>query len=117
MASAPRRSPANFKAGRRAGASRGATPNQAHQALSFKRTCAEGRFPLRPEESEMNDLKFGMRNKRGDWVPNKPVETAPLFDFPPRLMAVLKWLPHYFFPWNAIFAASAVAYWAMVIPP
>ena len=65
----------------------------------------------------MDDLKFGKRNKRGDWAPDRPVETAPLFAFPPRLTAVLKWLPHYFLPWNAIFAASAVAYWAWVIPP
>ena len=65
----------------------------------------------------MDDLKFGKRDKRGDWRPNQPIETAPLFVLPPRLMAILKWLPHYFFPWNAIFAASAVAYWAWVIPP
>lgn len=64
----------------------------------------------------MDDLKFGKRKKRGDWAPDAPIETAPLFDFPPRLKAVLHWLPHYFFPWNAIFAASAVAYWAWVVP-
>jgi len=64
----------------------------------------------------MDDLKDGTRNKRGDWAPNNPVETAPLFVFPPKLLAVAKWLPHYFFPWNVIFAASAVAYWAWVIP-
>lgn len=60
----------------------------------------------------MDDLKFGKRNKRGDWAPDRHVETAPLFVFPPRLMVVLKWLPHYFLPWNLIFAASALAYWA-----
>jgi sterol desaturase/sphingolipid hydroxylase (fatty acid hydroxylase superfamily) len=65
----------------------------------------------------MDDLKFGKRNKRGDWAPDQPAETAPLFVFPPRLMAVLKWLPHYFLPWNLIFAVSALAYWAWVIPP
>ncbi|KNY14096.1 desaturase [Shinella sp. SUS2] len=65
----------------------------------------------------MDDLKYGTRNKRGDWAPNQPVETAPLFVFPPRLLAILKWLPHYFLPWNAIFAASAIAYWAWIIPP
>jgi len=64
----------------------------------------------------MDDLIFGKRNKRGDWVPNQPIETAPLFGFPPRLMAILKWLPHYFFPWNAIFATSAIAYWVWIIP-
>ncbi len=65
----------------------------------------------------MDDLKYGKRNKRGDWAPNEPVAYAPLFAFPPKLKALLHWLPHYFFPWNIIFAASAVAYWAWVIPP
>ena len=32
-------------------------------------------------------------------------------------MALLKWLPHYFLPWNLLFALSAVAYWAWIIPP
>ncbi|MBX4919426.1 sterol desaturase family protein [Rhizobium bangladeshense] len=65
----------------------------------------------------MDDLNFGKRNKRGDWAPDRPAETAPLFAFPPQLTAVLKWLPHYFLPWNLIFAASALAYWAWIIPP
>ncbi|MDW9689702.1 hypothetical protein GOB50_32875, partial [Sinorhizobium meliloti] len=29
----------------------------------------------RPKESAMDDLKYGTRNKRGDWAPNQPVET------------------------------------------
>lgn len=65
----------------------------------------------------MDDLQFGKRNKRGDWAPDRPIETAPLFAFPPRLRAILHWLPHCFLPWNAIFAASALAYWTWVIPP
>ncbi|ARO30718.1 fatty acid hydroxylase protein [Rhizobium sp. NXC14] len=65
----------------------------------------------------MDDLNFGKRNKRGDWAPNQPVETAPLFVFPPQLTAILKWLPHYFLPWNLIFAVSAIAYWGWIIPP
>lgn len=64
----------------------------------------------------MDDLRYGKRNKRGDWAPTHPVQYAPLFQFPTRIMAILKWLPHYFFPWNVIFAASAVAYWAWIIP-
>lgn len=64
----------------------------------------------------MDDLKYGTRNKRGDWSPTKPVQCAPLFALPPRPKALLKWLPHYFLPWNVLFALSAVAYWAWVIP-
>jgi len=29
----------------------------------------------------MDDLAYGKRNKRGDWVPNEPAGTAPLFVF------------------------------------
>ncbi|MFK0333766.1 sterol desaturase family protein [Rhizobium sp. NPDC090275] len=65
----------------------------------------------------MDDTKFGTRNKRGDWSPNEPLGIAPVFVFPPKLIAFIKWIPHYFFPWNIIFAATAVAYWAWVIPP
>ncbi len=35
----------------------------------------------------MDDLQFGKRNKRGDWAPNEPAGTAPLFVFPPRPLA------------------------------
>lgn len=65
----------------------------------------------------MDDLAFGKRNKRGDWAPNEPVSCAPLFTLPPQPKAFLRWLPHYFLPWNLLFALSAVAYWAWIIPP
>ena len=65
----------------------------------------------------MDDLKYGKRNKRGDWAPDEPVGTAPLFVLPPRPLAFLKWLPHYFLPWNLLFALSAVAWWAWIVPP
>jgi sterol desaturase/sphingolipid hydroxylase (fatty acid hydroxylase superfamily) len=68
-------------------------------------------------EIAMDDLQYGKRNKRGDWAPNQPVQYAPLFTLPFSLEAILKWLPHYFLPWNVLFALSAVAYWAWVIPP
>jgi len=65
----------------------------------------------------MDELKFGTRDKRGNYAPNEPAGTAPLFVFPPRPLAVLKWLPHYFFPYNAIFFLSALAWWTWIIPP
>jgi sterol desaturase/sphingolipid hydroxylase (fatty acid hydroxylase superfamily) len=65
----------------------------------------------------MDDLVVGTRNKRGDWTPNARLEIAPLYKFPISLRALLGWLPGYFLPWNILFAASAVVYWAWVIPP
>lgn len=64
----------------------------------------------------MDDLAFGTRNKRGDWSPNEPAGTAPVFVFPPRPLSFLKWLPHYFFPYNVLFALSAIAWWHWVLP-
>ncbi|TIX05344.1 MAG: sterol desaturase family protein, partial [Mesorhizobium sp.] len=46
----------------------------------------------------------------------EPAGTAPLFVFPPRPPAVLKWLPSYFLPYNVLFALSAVAWWHFVLP-
>lgn len=64
----------------------------------------------------MDDLKYGTRNKRGDWSPNEPAATAPIWRMPPNPLAILKWLPGYFLPFNLAWAASAVAYWAWVVP-
>ncbi|MCX7890113.1 MAG: sterol desaturase family protein [Rhodobacteraceae bacterium] len=65
----------------------------------------------------MDDLKYGTRNKRGDWSPNQPAGTAPLFVFPPQPLKLLKWLPHYFLPYNVLFFLSALAWWHWVVPP
>lgn len=64
----------------------------------------------------MDDLKFGKRNKRGDWAPHAPVGTAPVFVFPPRPLALLKWLPHYFLPYNLLFAVVTLIWWRWVLP-
>ena len=60
----------------------------------------------------MDDLQFGARNKRGDYAPNEPAGTAPLFVWPPRPLALIKWLPSYFLPYNALFFLTALAWWA-----
>lgn len=64
----------------------------------------------------MDDLLYGTRDRRGDWTPNGRIEIAPLFVLPPKPRAFLKWLPHYFLPWNLAFALSAVAWWHFVVP-
>jgi len=64
----------------------------------------------------MDDLKYGRRDKRGDYHPNAPAATAPLFVLPPRPLALLKWLPSYFFPYNALFFISALVWWNWIVP-
>jgi sterol desaturase/sphingolipid hydroxylase (fatty acid hydroxylase superfamily) len=64
----------------------------------------------------MDDLIYGNRNKRGDWAPNARAEVAPFWAWPPRLTKVLRWLPEYFWPWNAFHMVTALAYWRFVVP-
>lgn len=64
----------------------------------------------------MDDLQFGTRNKRGDWSPKNPAGTAPLFVWPPRPAALLRWLPHYFLPYNLLWMLSAWVWWHYVLP-
>jgi len=64
----------------------------------------------------MDDLKYGARDKRGDWAPSARLELPPYWTWPPRPMAILKWLAEYLFPWNAFHMAAALAYWYLVLP-
>lgn len=64
----------------------------------------------------MDDLLYGKRNKRGDWAPNDPASVAPIWAMPPRLGKVLRWLPHYFMPYDVIWLLSALAWWHWVLP-
>ena len=64
----------------------------------------------------MDYQKFGTRNKRGDYAPNETLECAPVFVWPPRPIKFLRWLPHYFLPWNALFIAIGAALWLWATP-
>ena len=61
----------------------------------------------------------GKRDKRGDWRPPVPLHLAPLFDWPSRPMAILKWLfgyPGYFLPWGILYMAVPVVTWLWFTP-
>lgn len=64
----------------------------------------------------MDDLLFGKRNKRGDWAPNEPASIAPIWDAPPSIIQIVKWLPYYVFPYDIIWIVSAVIWWNWVLP-
>ena len=64
----------------------------------------------------VDDLKFGTRNKRGDYTPGTPLEVAPIVVWPPKPRAFLAWLPGYFLPWNVLFMAAAVVIWLYLTP-
>jgi len=64
----------------------------------------------------MDYLKYGTRNKRGDWAPNGRVELPPIWERPPKLLKILNWLPEYVWPWNAFHMATTLLYWYFIIP-
>ena len=64
----------------------------------------------------MDDLKFGTRNKRGDYSPSAPLDSAPIFVWPPRPLAFLRWLPSYFLPWNLLFFVLGAVMWFFLTP-
>jgi hypothetical protein len=66
--------------------------------------------------NSLDDLRYGKRDKRGDWSPNEPPRTSPLFAFPSHPLALLKLLPGYFLPWNVLFLLSALALWTWLLP-
>ncbi len=67
----------------------------------------------------MSEANAGTRDSRGEWQPHERPVTAPLWAWPPRPLATLKWFagyPGYLFPWNAIYFAIALVTWAYLSP-
>ena len=64
----------------------------------------------------MDDENFGNRNKRGDWAPHKLASVAPLWDWPPQPIKLIKWLPHYFLPYDLIWVITALFWWNYTLP-
>ena len=62
---------------------------------------------------------FGVRNAKGEWQPPYPVKYAPLFEWPPRPLVVLKWLlsyPGFLWPWNSVYLLITVVSWFYLQP-
>lgn len=64
----------------------------------------------------MNDTLYGTRDKRGNWTPNDPLETGPLFRWPFSLRKFIAWLPGYFLPHNVVFMALGIGFWFWLTP-
>ena len=67
----------------------------------------------------MDEAKYGTRDKRGDWTPNRPISYGPALAWPPQPKALFKWLfgfPGYFLPWNVAYAAFAILIWTWLTP-
>lgn len=62
----------------------------------------------------MDDLRYGTRDKRGNWSPNEPLDVAPFWTG--KFRQVGQWLIGYIWPHNTIFMAVTLAYWYLVLP-
>ena len=68
----------------------------------------------------MDEMNFGTRDARGNWSPKKSIDYGPVFVWPPKPKAVLKWFfafPGYLFPWNVLYALAAIGIWYFLTPP
>ena len=67
----------------------------------------------------MAEADLGTRDARGEWQPGELIQTPPVFVWPPRPLAFLKWLfgfPGYLMPWNLFFVAVAIVSWLFLTP-
>lgn len=62
----------------------------------------------------MDDLDYGTRDRRDNWTPNAPLDIAPFWTG--KWSRMLHFLGAYLWPWNALHMATALLYWAFVIP-
>ncbi len=61
----------------------------------------------------------GPRNAKGEWRPAYPIEYAPVLVWPPRPVALLKWLvswPGFMWPRNLVLLGISVAAWYYTQP-
>lgn len=61
----------------------------------------------------------GKRDKRGDWSVPEPLTYAPIAEWPPRPLALLKWVfgyPGFFLPWGLFYMAVPALIWIYFTP-
>ena len=68
---------------------------------------------------QIDDSKFGTRDKRGDWKPFKLSGPAPIFQWPLNPLKILKWLfgiQGYILPWTFFYGTIAIILWLFFTP-
>ena len=68
----------------------------------------------------MDDSKFGVRNKRGDWKPHGKIQPNPKYIFPFEPIKLFKYIfgwNGYIFPWAFLWALITVVLWFYLTPP
>ena len=62
----------------------------------------------------MDDLRYGTRDKRGNWSPNQALDIAPFWRG--KFGELGPWLIGYVWPHNTVFMLVTLAYWYLVLP-
>jgi len=71
----------------------------------------------RTHVTTVDERDSGHRDERGNWIPAKPHEYAPIFEWPPRPLGFGRWLLRsYLFSWNLVYAGGAVGAWLWLTP-
>jgi sterol desaturase/sphingolipid hydroxylase (fatty acid hydroxylase superfamily) len=68
----------------------------------------------------VDEAFYGKRNRRGDWQPDRLVTYPPVFVWPVKPIAFLKWVfgyPGYLAPWNLLYGCLAALIWLYALPP
>jgi sterol desaturase/sphingolipid hydroxylase (fatty acid hydroxylase superfamily) len=75
---------------------------------------------VRREGAKMADIaRIGRREARGGFEPPEPIHPPPVFLWPPQPVPFLKWFfgyPGYLWPWNSLYAVTAVLTWVWLTP-
>lgn len=65
----------------------------------------------------MDDTDQGTRDARGFWRPTEPLTYPRVLVWPPDALGLLRWLPAYLWPWNALYLGIACVAWFWLTPP
>ena len=64
----------------------------------------------------MDETTLGARDRRGHYRPHEKLQVAPIWRLPVPWSEIAGWVRGYFLPWNIFFMATAVLWWAFVVP-
>lgn len=59
----------------------------------------------------MAEVAESTRSRREDWYPEARPDAPPIWKWPPRPLAIMRFIfgnPGYLFPWNVMFAGIAI---------
>ena len=68
----------------------------------------------------MGETDYGQRDDKGHYIPKKRVGYPPVFVWPLKPIAALKWvfaIPGYFVPWNLFYVGVGLLAWFIFSPP